>query len=119
MGLAEERVAKNEAAARAVNESLQKVDARPASSFIHVACECGLQDCGRVLAITRPVYERVRSDPRQFVILPSHLMSQVEDVVLESEIFGNKFLIVAKRDGTPEDVAVRTDPRRQGYSRRQ
>jgi hypothetical protein len=112
MGFREERVALNEVAARTVNESLQKFDTRPASSFIHVACECGLEDCGRVLAVTRPVYERVRSDPRQFVILPSHLMSEVEDVVQESEIFGTKFLIVAKRGGTPEDIAVRTDPRR-------
>jgi hypothetical protein len=80
----------------------------PASSFIHVACECGLEDCARVLAITRSVYERVRSDPRQFVILPSHLITDVEDVVEESDTF----LIVAKRGGTPEDITVCTDPRR-------
>jgi hypothetical protein len=112
VGFREERVARNEAFAREVNESLRAGDTRPASSFIHVACECGVENCERVLAITRPVYERVRSDPRQFVILPSHLMSEVEDVVQEIEIFGNKFLIVAKRGGTPEDIAVRTDPRR-------
>jgi hypothetical protein len=112
VGFREERVARNEVAARAVNEEIQEFDTRPASSFIHVACECGLENCERVLAITRPVYERVRSDPRQFVIVPSHLMSEVEDVVLESEIFGDRFLIVAKRGGTPEDIAVRKDPRR-------
>jgi hypothetical protein len=112
VGFREEKVVQNEVLTREVNESIKKNDTRPASSFIHVACECGLEDCGRVLAITRPVYERVRSDPRQFVILPSHLMSEVEDVVQESEIFGTKFLIVAKRGGAPENVAVRTDPRR-------
>jgi hypothetical protein len=112
VGFREERVARNEAFAREVNESLRAGDTRPASSFIHVACECGLEDCERVLAITRPVYEQVRSDPRQFVILPSHLMSEVEDVVQESEVFGTKFLIVAKRGGKSEDIAVRTDPRR-------
>jgi hypothetical protein len=106
VGFREERVARNEVFAREVNESLEATDTRPASSFIHVACECGREDCERVLAITRPVYERVRSDPRQFVILPAHL-SEVEDVVQE----GDGFLIVAKRGGTLEDVAVRTDPR--------
>jgi hypothetical protein len=112
VGFREERVAQNEVAARAVNESIQEVDTRPASTFIHVACECGLENCERVLAITRPVYKLVRSDPRQFVILRSHLMSEVEDVVLESEVFGDRFLIVAKRGGAPDDIAVRTDPRR-------
>jgi hypothetical protein len=108
VGFRGERVARNEVAAREINEAIEEADTRPANSFIHVLCECGLEDCERVLAITRPVYERVRSDPRQFVILPSHLVSEVEEVVQESE----GFLIVAKREGTPEDIAVRTDPRR-------
>ena len=50
----------------------------------------------------RPVYERVRGDPRQFVILPAHLIADVEDVVLQSD----GFLIVAKREGTPKHIAV-------------
>jgi hypothetical protein len=108
VGFREHRVVQNEVLAREVNESIKKNDTRPASSFIHVACECGLEDCARVLAITRSVYERVRSDPRQFVILPSHLITDVEDVVEESDTF----LIVAKRGGTPEDITVCTDPRR-------
>ena len=107
VGFREERVARNEVAVREINEAIEETDTRPASSFIHVLCECGVEDCERVLAITRPVYERVRGDARQFVILPPHLISEVEDVVLESD----GFLIVAKRGGTPEDIAVRTDPR--------
>jgi hypothetical protein len=108
VGFREERVARNEVAAREINEAIEEADTRPANSFIHVLCECGLEDCQRVLAISRPAYERVRSDPRQFVILPSHLISEVEDVVQESD----GFLVVRKRGGTPEDIAVRTDPRR-------
>ena len=108
MGLREDRITRNEVAAREINEGIEDADSRPANSFIHILCECGLEDCERVLAITRPVYERVRSDPRQFVILPSHLIAEVEAVVPES----NGFLIVAKRGGTPEDSALRTGPRR-------
>ena len=108
VGFREDRIARNEVSARAINEEIQDADTRPATSFIHVLCECGLEDCERVLAITRPVYERVRGDPRQFVILPAHLIADVEDVVLQSD----GFLIVAKREGTPKHIAVRTDPRR-------
>jgi hypothetical protein len=108
VGFREERVARNEVTARQINEAIEEADSRPANSFIHILCECGLEDCERVLAITRPVYERLRSDPRQFVILPSHLIAEVEAVVLESD----GFLIVAKRGGTPEDLARRTDPGR-------
>jgi hypothetical protein len=108
MGLREDRITRNEVAAREINVRIEDADSRPANSFIHILCECGLEDCERVLAISRPVYERVRSDPRQFVILPSHLIAEVEAVVLESD----GFLIVAKRGGTPEDLARRTDPGR-------
>jgi hypothetical protein len=108
VGFREERVVRNEVTAREINEEIEEADTRPAHSFIHILCECGLEECQRVLAITRPVYERVRTDPRQFIILPSHLIPQVEDVVEETD----GYLIVAKREGTPEDIAVRTDPRR-------
>ena len=108
VGFREERVARNEVAARKINERIKQTYTRSANSFLHVLCECGLEDCGRVLSISRPEYEGVRSDPRQFVILPSHLISEVEDVTLE----GDEFFVVTKRGGTPKDVAVRTDPRR-------
>jgi hypothetical protein len=109
VGFREERVVRNEVAAREINEEIEEADTRPAHSFIHILCECGLEDCERILAITRPAYESIRSDPRQFIILPSHLLSEVEDVV--QEIDG--YLVVAKREGTPGDIAIRTDPRRQ------
>ena len=108
MGFREERVTRNEVVSREINETIEENDTRPDNSLLHVVCECGVKDCENVLGITKPVYERVRSDPRQFVILPAHLISEVEDVVQESD----GFLIVAKRGETPEDEAVRTDPRR-------
>jgi hypothetical protein len=77
-------------------------------SLLRLVLLVDLHAGGFVLAITRPVYERVRNDPRQFVILPPHLISEIEDVVLGSD----GFLIVAKRGERPEDIAVRTDPRR-------
>ena len=97
VGFREERVARNEVAAREINEAIEQADTRSAYSFIHVLCECGLGDCEGVLAITRPVYERVRTDPHQFVILPSHLISEVGDVVQA----GDGYLIVASAGEHP------------------
>ena len=45
VGFREERVARNEVSAREINEEIQAADTRPTSSFIHVLCECGLEDC--------------------------------------------------------------------------
>jgi hypothetical protein len=57
------------------------------------------------------VYEQVRSDPRQFVIFRDHLIPDVEHVVSD----GDTFLIVAKREGIPAEVAIREDPRAWGF----
>jgi hypothetical protein len=58
VGFREERIARNEVAAREINEAIDEADSRPANSFIHILCECGLEDCERVLAITRPALAR-------------------------------------------------------------
>jgi len=57
--------------------------------------------------ITKAEYERVRGDPRQFVIYREHLIPDVEKVLIE----GDRFLLVAKREGTPAEVAIQEDPR--------
>ena len=42
MGLREERVAKNEAVVREINEQIkQAVESIPPDSFMHIVCECG------------------------------------------------------------------------------
>jgi len=103
------RVAKNEATSRAINEGIEMAfDSDPQNAFIIFICECGLEECDRTLRITKAEYDRVRGDPRQFVIFRDNLMADVEQVVSE----GDTFLVVARREGTPEDVAIRTDPRR-------
>ena len=76
-------------------------------AFLFFICECGLEQCDRTVRITKAVYERVRSDPRQFVIFPDHLIADAEQVVSD----GDTFLIVAKHDGTPAEVSIQEDPR--------
>ena len=108
MGYREERVAKNEATSRVINEGVEAAyESDPEDAFLFFICECGLEQCDRTVRITKAVYERVRSDPRQFVIFRDHLIPDVEQVVSD----GDTFLIVAKREGTPAEVAIQEDPR--------
>ena len=46
-------------------------------------------------------YRMVRSDFRQFAIVPEHLATDIERIVYETD----RFAVVAKQEGTPADVA--------------
>lgn len=104
----EERVARNEATSREINERL--TDARqgaPPDEEFRIVCECGHHDCDRLLAITLPEYEHIRAEPTRFAVVRDHVISDVEDVVDETD----RFVVVVKREGTPARVASETDPR--------
>jgi hypothetical protein len=104
----EERVARNEATSRDINERLeQALEGAPSDRYLRMVCECGLASCDRLIAITAPEYERTRSDPRRFAVVRDHVLSDVEDVMEENE----RFVVVSKREGTPAEVAEREDPR--------
>ena len=59
------------------------------------------------IAITIAEYESVRADPRQFAVARGHVMADVERVVAETD----RYVVVAKREGTPAAVAIEEDPR--------
>ena len=110
MSKQEERVAKNEATSREINEKIE--DAHEENSHgrddpIRMVCECGQEECDRLLAITLDEYDQVRSDPRQFAVVRDHLIEDVDRVVQETD----RFVLVAKREGTPAKVATEEDPR--------
>ena len=108
MGFREERIAKNEAVVREINEEVeQSHESLPDSSFMHIVCECGYERCDEIIAVMKDEYERIRNDPRQFCVVEEHVTQDVEAIVEEDD----RFVIVAKREGTPAEVAIRTDPR--------
>jgi hypothetical protein len=108
MSFREERIAKNEAVVREINEVIQQThESAPHSSFMHIVCECGYEKCESIIALTKDEYERIRNDPRQFCVVEGHVIQDVEAIVEEND----RFAIVAKRQGTPAEVAIRTDPR--------
>jgi hypothetical protein len=108
------RLAKNEALFREVNERIAEITAGLDSSISQpesldgVVCECSDAVCmERVGPISIGEYEKIRSDPRRFIIAPGHQAADVEDVVEEKQAYW----IVEKHEGVPADVARERDPR--------
>jgi hypothetical protein len=108
MSSREERMTMNEAAARDVNEQIEQAhQGDPPDRRITIACECALNSCDRSIEITMAEYQQVRGDPRRFAIVPEHFIGDIEAIVDEND----RFAVVAKRLGTPADVAIEQDPR--------
>ncbi len=104
----QQRVAKNEALFRQVNERIEEVneelDESAESDFL---CECGDDDCTTPIRLTPAEYEEVRSNPTHFAIARGHEVIDVEQVISETD----RFAVVEKFTGEAERVAVETDPR--------
>ena len=107
MGEREARVAQNEATSREINEQIEQAHPRSPDDYFRTVCECGRRDCTRVIAISVPEYEAVRSDARQFAVVRTHVIRDVEDVVRQTE----RFTVVRKHEGTPSEIAEEEDPR--------
>jgi hypothetical protein len=108
MASREERVARNEATSREINEGLEKAhEGAPGDRQVRMVCECGLESCDRLIAITIPEYERVRSDARQFAVVRDHMVADVERLAYETD----RFVVVTKREGVPAAVASEEDPK--------
>ena len=106
----EERVAKNEATSREINEKIEDAHedaARGENDHIRMVCECGLEECDRLLAVTLAEYEQVRSDPRQFMVVRDHVVKDVDRIIGETD----RFVLVAKREGEPAEEATERDTR--------
>jgi hypothetical protein len=104
----EERAARNESTSREVNEGIEEAHAGGSPSrYLRMVCECGRDDCDRVIAITLTEYEQVRSDPVRFAVASGHVIADLEHVIDETD----RFMVVAKREGIPADVASEEDPR--------
>jgi hypothetical protein len=102
----EERIARNESGFRDLNESLGGQVHDPSTNFAGFVCECGDMECAAILRVDIEDYERVRSDPMQFLVKPGHEIGDVEDIVERSEGF-----LVLRKHSDVADVVRETDPR--------
>jgi hypothetical protein len=79
-----EQNAKRQALFREVNENIAGIAFGVENAeWIDVLCECGHDDCAQLIRLPRAVYESVRSDPTEFVVLRDHVAEDVERVVDE------------------------------------
>jgi hypothetical protein len=99
-----ERVGKNEAVFREVNERINDVTREDVAEYL---CECGNATCTETIHMTVAEYEAVRADPTHFAVLPGHEIPDVEDVVARNE----RFLVVRKKAGAAAALAAELDPR--------
>jgi hypothetical protein len=107
----EERLVKNEALFRDVNERMRTIDrgrgvppnADDRWAFI---CECVNVNCADRIELTLEEYEHARARPHRFLVVPGHERPDVERVIRRNE----RFAVVEKHPGGWE-IAEATDPR--------
>lgn len=108
MSSREERVARNEATARDINEQIEDAhEDSPPSRYLRMICECGHATCERVIAMTIGEHAQLRSRSERFAVLGEHVIDDIERVVDETD----RYMVVEKRDGTAADVAAEEDGR--------
>jgi hypothetical protein len=78
-----ERVGRNEALFRQVNERLREISegfslVTESADFV---CECGSASCAEPVRMTLSEYEAIRADPELFFVVPGHEIEDVESVV--------------------------------------
>jgi hypothetical protein len=102
------QAAKDQALFREVNERLRDMNEAfetltRDSEFI---CECANRDCIEHVLMTLAEYEEVRANPTHFLVLPGHVVPEVEQLVSQTDGY-----LVVQKIGDAGAVAIRLDPR--------
>jgi hypothetical protein len=104
----EQRLAENEILFREVNERIKELQGGDwGAQDIDFMCECANASCTAVLTLTPAEYEKLRSNPRRFAVLPGHEVDDVEQAVETHP----RYLVVEKNLETVRQ-AEESDPRR-------
>jgi hypothetical protein len=112
-----ERIGKNEAIFREVNERIEEVSGsflrleddwvggeQPTVDFV---CECSRVDCTDQITMTLPAYEAVRAHSTRFVVARGHVDPAFERVIEQTADYA-----VVEKFGEAAQVAEEQDPRR-------
>ena len=103
----ERRLAQNEALFREVNERVETLADPLGPDVSHeFLCECANADCTFRISLPLSVYESIRADPQQFVVLPLHYTPEVEDLVIEEDTYW-----VVRKTGEAGEYVEQLDPR--------
>jgi len=104
-----ERVARNQALYREVNERIEDLNESfggITGAFL-IVCECSDPLCTEQIALSRQAYERTRAHPAQFIVRPGHQAVALEDIITTEA----EYMVVEKHAGEPARLAGKTDPR--------
>ena len=103
----EERLAKNEATFRVLNENIQNIASTLGGDEpFEFICECSTSGCFERLTLTLAEYERARANGTHFLLVPGHEDIQIEQVIANRETY-----IVVEKDGVAGLIALEEDPR--------
>ena len=106
-----ERVGKNEALFREVNERIRELNqafvASDTGELTDFVCECSLEGCREYVRLTLDEYESVRAEPARFVVAPGHVWSPDHERDVERH---QRFWVVQKV-GLAAEVAEDQNPR--------
>ena len=103
----EVRAARNESLFRSLNERLDQVrEVTSAEEPTEYFCECAQRGCASTVALSSQEYELVRSAGDRFLVIPDHVVPDIEQVLEEHE----NYWIVEKL-GVGSYVAEALDPR--------
>ena len=103
------KIGENEALYRSINERIEDLNQAfgTVTETMAVVCECGKLECTEQIELDIPTYERVRSEPTHFVVLPGHEIPDVEEIVEHHDGYN----VIRKHPGGPAELARATDPR--------
>ena len=102
MSSREERLGRNEAMFREINERLEsRIQTFPGGrAELSILCECADPKCADRIRITPEAYAAVRQDGRQFIARPGHERLDIEEIVESND----EYEVIRKR-GVAAQVA--------------
>jgi hypothetical protein len=110
MGDREERIARNEALFRDLNERTKEIaeSLTPGQPprVLEIFCECGKADCVEKVALAMNEYEAVRANSTRFIVAAGHEIPDVEDVVAREDGY-----CIVKKHEEEAAIAREVDPR--------
>lgn len=80
------------------------MDAESEADFL---CECGDPACTKPVSLTLAEYERIRSQPTHFGVLPGHSDASVERLIAGND----RYSVVEKVEAEAARIAVDEDSR--------
>lgn len=99
-----ERLARNQALSREVNERVSEVRSATVS-FVEFVCECGDPSCAKSVFVSAGEYKAVCANPKRFFVARGHEVPEVERVVFDND----RFLVVEKTVET--ELLAESEPR--------